>query len=281
MKKNTLYTVLGGVWVGGTMSVPGVSGGSQAMILGLYDTLISSVNGIFDKERRKESMLFLCKFLPGAAIGIFFVARLITFLLANAVCAIPTKYFFLGAIAGGAPLIFRSAGIKRFSFSAVFYPVLGLATAWAITLIPKGLFDINGDGWLSILTGILIQLVGGIVIAVALVLPGISVSQMLLVLGIYEELAAAISTTDILAILSFLPLLIGTLGGILLTTNILEKAMKRYPVATYLLIFGFILGSLPELFPGFPSGWSMPISLCAAAVGFLLVFFASRKEAER
>lgn len=60
MNKNTWYTIAGGAWIGGTMTVPGVSGGSMAMILGLYDRLIASVNGIFkEKERRRESFLFL------------------------------------------------------------------------------------------------------------------------------------------------------------------------------------------------------------------------------
>ena len=75
MKKDTLYTIAGGAWIGGTMTVPGVSGGSMAMILGLYDRLIASVNGIFkDKQRRRESLLFLVKFLLGAVVGLFLFA---------------------------------------------------------------------------------------------------------------------------------------------------------------------------------------------------------------
>ena len=56
MKINTIYTVAAGAWIGGTMTVPGVSGGSMAMILGVYDRLIGSVNGIFQKQRRRESI---------------------------------------------------------------------------------------------------------------------------------------------------------------------------------------------------------------------------------
>ena len=280
MKKDTIYTVLGGAWIGGTMTVPGVSGGSMAMILGLYDRLIASVNGIFkDKKSRKESILFLLKFLLGAVVGLFLFAKLITFLLENAACAIPTRYFFLGAVAGGAPLIFRSAGVKRVDVSVFLYPILGIVAALLIAMIPKGIFEIGGEGWLSVLLGILIQLVGGLVIAVALVLPGISVSQMLLVLGIYERLTTAVSDFDVMGLLSFLPLVIGTVAGILLTTNILEKAMKKHPKGTYLLIFGFILGSLPELFPGLPTGWNIPLCVVTVAAGFFVVYFVSKKEA--
>ena len=101
---------------------------------------------------------------------------------------------------------------------------------------------------------------------------------MLLVLGIYEPLTEAVSALDMMALLSFIPLVIGTVAGIFLTTGILERAMKRHPTGTYLLIFGFILGSLPELFPGMPTGWEIPLCLLTAAAGFFAIFWISKKE---
>lgn len=176
-------------------------------------------------------------------------------------------------------MIFRSAGVKCVSAAVFLYPIIGIAAALSISLIPSGLFEIGGEGFFSVLLGILIQLVGGLVIAVALVLPGISVSQMLLVLGIYEPLTEAVSSLDFMALLSFIPLVIGTLAGIFLTTGILERAMGRHPMGTYLLIFGFILGSLPELFPGLPTGWEIPLCILTAAAGFFAIFWISKKEA--
>jgi putative membrane protein len=274
--KNTVYTAACGAWIGGTMTVPGVSGGSMAMILGIYDRLIGSVNGIFQKGKFKESVLFLLKFMIGAGLGLFLFAKLITLALTHFPMA--TGYFFLGCVAGGAPMIFRSAKIKKVGVSVFLYPILGIAAALLISLIPEGLFEIDGSGVIAIILGILIQLIGGIVIAVALVLPGISVSQMLLVLGVYEKLTAAVDALDILTLFSFAPLVIGTLGGILLTTNLIEKAMKKYPTATYLIVFGFILGSLPELFPGLPMRWDLLICPVLAVLGFFAVFMISKKE---
>ena len=280
MKKNqmkdTAYTVACGAWIGGTMTVPGVSGGSMAMILGIYDRLIGSVNGIFQKGKFKESILFLLKFLIGAGAGLFLFAKLITLSLTNFPMA--TGYFFLGCVAGGAPMIFRSAQIKKVGVPVFVYPVLGIIAALLITLIPEGLLEIKGTGTIAIVGGIFIQLIGGLVVAVALVLPGISVSQMLLVLGVYEKITAAVDALDILTLFSFAPLVIGTVAGILLTTSLIEKAMKKQPTATYLIVFGFILGSLPELFPGLPTGWDLLICPVLAALGFTAVFFISKKE---
>ncbi|MBR6744902.1 MAG: DUF368 domain-containing protein [Clostridia bacterium] len=275
--KDTLYTSACGAWIGGTMTVPGVSGGSMAMILGIYDRLIASVNGIFQKGKFKESLLFLIKFLLGAVLGLFLFSKLITLALTHA--SIPTRYFFLGAVAGGAPMIFRAAKIKRVGFPVFVYPIVGIVSALLISLIPEGVFEINGSGALAVIAGIVIQLLGGIVIAVALVLPGISVSQMLLVLGVYEKLTAAIDALDIMALISFAPLAIGTVGGILLTTNLIERAMKKYPTATYLIVFGFILGSLPELFPAqMLSGWNWVLAPLFALIGFFAILALSKKE---
>ena len=276
--KDTLFTSACGAWIGGTMTVPGVSGGSMAMILGIYDRLIASVNGVLQKGKRKESLIFLAKFLVGAALGLFLFAKLITLALTH--FAVPTRYFFLGAVAGGAPMIFRAAKIKKVGASVFLYPILGIVCALLIGLIPEGIFEISGTGALAVIGGILIQLLGGIVIAVALVLPGISVSQMLLVLGVYEKLTAAVDALDIMALLSFAPLVIGTVGGILLTTGLIERAMQKKPTATYLIVFGFILGSLPELFPAqMPAAWEWLFAPLLALLGFFAVLAISKREA--
>ena len=275
--KSTVYTSACGAWIGGTMTVPGVSGGSMAMILGIYDRLIASVNGIFQKGKFKESFVFLLKFMIGAVVGLFLFAKLITLALTH--FSMPTSYFFLGAVAGGAPMIFRSAKIRKVSVPVFVYPIVGIVCALLISLIPEGIFEINGSGVIAVLLGIVIQLVGGIVVAVALVLPGISVSQMLLVLGVYEKLTAAVDALDIMTLISFVPLVIGTVGGILLTTSMIERAMKKYPTGTYLIVFGFILGSLPELIPmQFPNGWNLLFCPLLAVLGFIAVYMISKKE---
>ena len=275
--KDTIYTIACGAWIGGTMTVPGVSGGSMAMILGIYDKLVASVNGIFQKGKFKESFLFLIKFMLGAVAGLFMFAKLITLALTS--FSIPTRYFFLGAVAGCSPMIFREARVKKVSVPVFLYPIIGIVCALLISLIPEGIFEINGTGALAVIASIVIQLLGGIVIAVALVLPGISVSQMLLVLGVYEKLTAAVDALDIITLISFAPLVIGTIGGILLTTNLIERAMKKHPTATYLIVFGFILGSLPELFPAqMPMGWDLLFAPLMAVLGVIAVFTLSKKE---
>lgn len=265
---NKLSVFLKGLIIGGTMTVPGVSGGSMAMILGIYERLISSISSFF--KQVKENLTFLSIFLVGSFLGMFLFANSLLNLMET--YPMPVRYFFVGAVAGGIPMIYREARVKKFTWHVVFYPVIGILVVWLISSLPTGLFSSQSSGGVL---GILLQGLGGFIVAIALILPGISVSQMLLMLGLYEEVMTAIST---LKVISILPLGLGIVAGILLTTKFLESAMRRYPQATYLIVLGFILGALLELFPGFAFSDIQVISLITAFIGFMVVYMISSKE---
>lgn len=267
MKKSNIVTVLKGLWIGGTMTVPGISGGSMAMILGIYDHLISAVNNAV--KFKKDSILFLIRFLIGAAVGMILFSNAVPYLLEK--FPFPMHFFFIGCVAGGIPVIFRAAQVKKFSWKVVVYLVLGLILVSLIAMIPKGLFT-SKEGF----AGIILQLTGGIIIAIALVLPGISVSHMLYMLGLYDTVMTAIGSLDIWSIL---PLGIGVILGTLLTAKAMETAMVKAPQFTYLVVLGFLFGSVPELFPGVPpTVLSCLISAVMAIAGFFFVFLITKKE---
>lgn len=268
----SLLVFLKGLWIGGTMTVPGVSGGSMAMILGIYNRLISAIASF--RKDVKQNTLFLLKFVAGAIIGIVLFSKFILEPLLN-LFPMPVSYFFLGAVAGGVPMIYRTAGVKRFNLAAILYPVIGIILVLLISLLPEGLFTPH-DGFS--IGEFFLQILGGIIIAIALILPGISVSQMLLMLGLYTELIAAINTANVLP---FIPLAIGIVIGTLACAKFMEKAMQKFPQQTYLIVFGFLLGSLPKLFPGIPAGWDIPLCLVTFAVGFAAIYCLQRFESNR
>lgn len=269
MNKDSLIVILKGMWIGGTMTVPGVSGGSMAMIMGVYDRLISSISSFFREPGR--SMAFLLRFVLGAGVGMVLFSRFISFLFTTG-ADVPLRFFFLGAVAGGVPMIYKEAGVRRFSLGAVAYPVIGILGVVILSLIPSGLFAPDGTFGPG---AVLLQLAGGFIIAVGLVLPGISVSQMLYMLGIYETIIRNISS---LTILPLIPLGAGVLAGIFLTTKVLERLMARHPQPTYLIILGFMFGSLPELFPGVPTGLELAAGAGAGAAGFAALYVMSKRE---
>ena len=184
----------------------------------------------------------------------------------------PMLYFFLGSVAGGIPLIYKQAKVRHFSLFYLLYIFIGILLVSMFALFPTDIFSTNDTRGFSQL---LFLFVAGLIAAVALVLPGISVSYLLLVLGLYDKTMQAISALDFAFLL---PLGFGVLAGILLVTKTLEFCMNTYPKVTYFIILGFILGSLYETFPGFPIGLEWVICSLMAATGFLIIKVISEYE---
>lgn len=238
--KSSLILMLKGFIIGSSMSVPGVSGGTMAILLGIYDRMISSVSNFL--KDIKGNTIFLMKVAVGGGVGIGSLAFVIKWLLEA--FPFPVSFFFLGAVIGGIPALYKrtkseAGGIK---ISSGFYFLIGLVVVISIGFIPTGNIEIsNGTGVFHYL----MLLVTGIIIALALVLPGISTSHMLLILGLYDSMLLAITKFDVV----YIGILgISTLIGIFLITKPLEWLMNKYTHQTYSMIIGFVLGSTSEIF---------------------------------
>lgn len=267
-----------GFIIGSSMSVPGISGGTMAILLGIYDKLISSISNYF--KDIKGNTLYLSKALLGSFIGIGSLAFVIQWLLNNYPMYI--SFFFLGAVIGGVPALLKKTQEKTMKISSLMYILIGLMIVISISFIPTGNFSIvSGSG----LVHYLMVLVTGIIIALALILPGISTSHMLLVMGMYETLLKAITTMDIV----YIGVLgISTVIGVFLITKPIEWTMNTYTKQTYFVIIGFVLGSTAEIFsdkilPAIPvnadSIWwisSILISMITFALGFRAISSLSR-----
>lgn len=256
--KEKLITLGKALVIGSTMLVPGVSGGSMAMILGIYDRLISSVSSFF--KDKKGNALFLLLFCVGSIGGMILFAKPI--LAAINQWEQPMLYFFIGLVIGGVPLILKKAQVKAFHWNIILLPVLGALLVLLLAKLPT--YDFEGGG----LGGIVLLIIAGFISAIALVLPGISVSYMLLLLGMYDITMESIAT---LYLPFLLPLAIGGLLGILSTTKLLEYLMDRFPQPTYLIILGFVAGSVFEILPGIPQGFDLLICLGTLIAGILII----------
>lgn len=236
--KNNLIITLKGFIIGSSMSVPGVSGGTMAILLGIYDKLISAISNFL--KDFKGNLIFLIKFCIGAVAGIGSLAFLIKWLLEK--FPIPVSFFFLGAVIGGIPALYKKTKESSLKISSVIYFLVGLLLVISIGFVPTGNFDISlGSGF----THYFMILITGIIIALALVLPGISTSHMLLVLGMYDSLLLAITRFDIfyIGVLG-----ISTIIGVFLITKPIEWTMNKFPHQTYCMIIGFVIGSTSEIF---------------------------------
>lgn len=271
-KKEIVLNTSKGFIVGASMLVPGVSGGTMAIILGIFDKLIHAINNFF--KDFKKSFILLAEFCLGAGIGFLLFSRVISFALKN--FQLPMVYFFIGAILGGVPLLFKQTKIQKTDTKGIIIGVisgiLGVALVLLLRFIPES--SVNFGGSLN-LKSIIMQLITGIIIAVALVLPGISTSHMLLILGMYNTTLNAIEHPfDNITFLASLAVCV--VIGVFLTTNLLEKAMTKFPQITYFAIIGFVLGSIIDVFPGFPTGWEIPVCIVTLVAGYIAIRYISK-----
>ncbi len=252
---------LQGLLVGASMSVPGISGGSIAIMLGIYNKLLFSVANI--RKDIRNSLLFLVLFALGGVAGVFAAARLVTWLLSTA-ARVPLCFAFLGAAAGCIPSIARQAGLLPLSPQKLLLAAGGAVAAALISLIPAGITA----------QGVLPQFCGGLVVAAALVLPGISASQMLYTLGLYEWAMDCASRADVLPLL---PMAAGLFIGIFLTAKLLTLLLERFD-GTFAVILGFMLFSLTQLLPEWGSITELVTGLVCAAAGAFITLLLSKKE---
>ncbi|MGI5893383.1 MAG: DUF368 domain-containing protein [Candidatus Merdivicinus sp.] len=269
--KAHLINGLKGLVIGASMLIPGVSGGTMAIILNIYDKLLTAVSHFFRDV--KKHLILLLTFAAGGLLGVFLFSRIILQLTNQ--FHFPMLSFFMGAILGGLPALIHNAKQdgKLYPHQAL-YVLLGIAIVACMYFRPDNLFAVDSSNMPAY---ILTLLFAGILCAIALILPGISISYMLLVFDLYEPTMTAISTLDF----SFLiPMGIGMLGGTLLMIKVLEKAMVDFPQISYPIIIGFLLGSLPEVFPGIPSGINWLLCPLMLAAGFAAICFLSHLSGE-
>lgn len=258
-----LRVILCGFITGSVMAVPGISGGSAAMVIGVYDDLLRAVSRCFSEPRRNIPLLL--RFALGGILGLFLMAGAISWLLTTP-AEVPVRFLFLGAVAGGIPAIFRKAGVRRLNASGLVLILSGAAAVLLLASLPEGLFTPGERGFADMA----LQFTGGVLLAAALVLPGISASHFLYMLGIYDAVMEKLSTLDLIPLL---PLAAGTVLGIFVTARLIETLFQRHQAGTFLVILGFMLASLRELIPRGAEPWQILTGIPCILVGFVPVYF--------
>jgi len=268
-------TVLGGAAIGIANLLPGVSGGTIAVILNIYDQIISAINGVLtDKSRRVKDIIFLSQLLLGAILSIAVFANI----LGVAIGKYPEWTFsvLLGLIAGSIPGVYR----KHIKASpSTLHIVLFLASLAGIVFL-----SLQDHAFLTLNTSQLMAkdyvILGfsGFIAAGTMVIPGISGSLMLLLLGTYTPILQAISQANIPVIAA---VGIGAGFGLLTVAKVMGILLKRFPKSIYFVIIGLLVGSLVKV--GAEAGFFAlplaPVTMLGMAA-FLLVGIAAAKALE-
>ncbi|MBD8015258.1 DUF368 domain-containing protein [Microbacterium sp. APC 3898] len=264
-----------GILMGISDLIPGVSGGTIAFILGIYDRLLESISGFFSRDWKKY-LGFLVPLGTGIAITLLLFSRVIEYLLEQHYEA--TQFFFMGLIIGVIPYIMKQAEVKK-NFTArhlVILVVIGAALA-VTAFIPteENLAPITS----LTLPVFFLLFFSGWLASMAMLLPGISGSFILLLLGVYSTAINALSSLNIPIAMAIGA---GVIVGFIVSSKAIQYLLEHFTYVTYAAIIGLILGSLFVVFPGFSADSTTLItSLITFALGlvFTLLFSSPKKTA--
>ena len=274
---NMVKNIIKGMMIGIANIMPGVSGGTLAVSMGIYDKLIHCITHILSEF--KESMKFLLPIFAGAGIALVALTFVIEALFQY--YPIPTNLLFIGLIVGGLPPVVTKVKSHKLSFGHILAGLLFFALVVGMAMMGD-----NGNRQVTLNLGIvpMIKLVlVGIIAAATMIIPGVSGSMVLLILGYYQPIiqqitafCTAVITLDMAGILHgiaiLLPFGIGVLIGILGIAKIIEIIFEKYPVYAYCAIIGLIAASPIAIlvcsnFAGF-SVSVLLISIVTFAAGF-------------
>ncbi len=263
-----IILIIKGFFMGLANLIPGVSGGTIAITLGIYDKLISSISHILSNI--KENIKFLLPIFIGMILSILSLSKVMSFALDKFL--FPTILFFIGAIVGGIPMLYKKVKGKKSILSYIIF-ILTFAFVIGMTYLSGGKV-ISFDG-MNIIGYIKLFFVG-VISAATMVIPGISGSAVLMTLGYYEPIINTIKDlTNFSNLFSnmmiLIPFGIGVVIGILLIAKLIEYLLKKFEIKTYYGILGFVFASIISIIlQNFFMNGIISISLLEVIIGIIL-----------
>ena len=244
-------------------SVPGVSGGTVAFILGFYDKFINSLNALFSKDGDKKSAIkFLVKLGIGWVIGMCLATLILSKVFETHIYIVSS--LFVGFILFAIPLIVKDdIKILKGNYKHLIFTLIGVVVVSLLTYFNPSSSSSLDISVSSLNIGLcLYTFVAGMVAISAMVLPGISGSTLLLIFGLYLPIINGIKETLHMNF-EFVPILfifgLGVIAGIFLVIRLVKKALEKYRSQTIYTIIGLMIGSIYAIFMG-PTSLSVPKS---------------------
>lgn len=257
-----ILNLIRGVGIGIANVIPGVSGGTIAAISGVYDTLVYCLGNVFRGGWRR-TLAYLTPIAVGALAGSLAFAGVVD----AALDAYPeqTLFFFIGLIAGSVPYLVKRAGDSRFRLRYVvpFIVALGLVVMMGLAERPPAGEPIAE---LDAASALVVVAAGGVG-SIAMLVPGLSGSFLLLLFGFYATMTNAARTLNIpvLVLFSF-----GMLVGLVIASKAISWLLRNFHAASYYAIVGLVLGSLVGVWPGWGGGPGSLASVLCGVLGLVL-----------
>ena len=236
-----IINVLKGVVIGVANAIPGVSGATMMVIMKVFDRLLGAVT--LNLKKLKENFVFLLTIIIGMGIGVILSAKVLNICFEN--FYVQTQFFFMGVVLGSLPMIYKEATKEKKLEPLHLIPfAIGLGVIIGVTVISMSATN-------SVITSLtpvtfFYLLMISVVAAAAMIMPGLSGSLVLLILGGYQTVINAVDEMNIMVLI---PVGIGIILGILLCAKVITLCLKKWQRGTYAVILGLIVGSFYAIWP--------------------------------
>ena len=236
---NGFFNIVKGIFIGAGAIVPGISSGVLCVIFGIYEKLLDAVLNFF--KDIKQNIKFLFPIALGVGIGVLLFSNILNYLLYE--FPIQTKSIFIGLIIGTIPSLIKEVNDKEtFKLQYVLYLLIALAIG-IITVVLENRMHIttNLDN-----ISIMYLVICGAIMSVGIVVPGVSSTIILMLLGVYSVYLQSVAN---LYLPVLIPLGIGLVLGSIIVMKLTKKLLEKYYAQTFYSIIGFTIGSIFVLLP--------------------------------
>lgn len=257
-----LVNGLKGVFIGMANVIPGVSGGTIAAISGLYDDLVSAF-GEFFRTGWKRNLAYLTPVVLGVFAGFLLLAQFIDIALEQ----YPeiTLLFFTGLIAGSVPYLIKRAGASRFRVRYLLPLIIAFVLLAWMGLVERPAATPPMTDFTTVT--VLVVFGSAIVASIAMVVPGLSGSFLLLLMGVYSTVTRIAADFNVPLLLVFLS---GAVIGIVIASKVIAWLLRRYHATSYYAIVGLVLGSLFGVWPGLSGGTETILGITSLLAGLVV-----------
>lgn len=260
--------ILKGIIIGIAKIIPGLSGTVLMISFNLYDKAIEAITSFFDNP--KNNFWFLFKLFVGVMIGVVFFSKLVSYFINN--YYLYTISLFIGLILGGISIIKKEIKGKKSSYVLMF--ISFVVMLWLSFSNFTSVYTLKNN-----ITDVLVFLLAGVLEAVGTILPGVSSTALLMIIGIYpyyiEILSNLLNVSYILDSLYFLlPFGVGLVGGVIGISLLVNYLFKYYKENTFAVIFGLSISTIVTLFlevvSCIASFWALVIVILLVGIGYLI-----------
>ncbi len=253
-----IFRFFKGVLIGAGAILPGVSGGVICVALGIYEQLINSILSFFSNINK--NLKFLFPVVIGISIGIVCFSKILKFFYSN--YNIQFSFCLTGFVLGSIPKLLKSANIKKIHLYHIL--VLLFTLSLSIYLVINQFY---GNTFISFSNSKISYVFTGLAMSAGVVIPGISSTVILMILGKYSNYLSSISSLNFSILF---PLGIGLLCGSIILLFLTKYMFIHFKSITYFSIIGFMLGSIPAFLPSIPNFKMFLFGFIFLVFGFLI-----------